>query len=111
MITNVRVFAPPIAACGGGGNPWKSAAELVFERLRRRFPTLRFEFFEYFSQEFFQFPDMLAGLQTGTLETPVIMAGDEIIPSGGKISERNIREFLETRMAVYSSVREKAEGK
>ncbi len=92
----VRVFAPPVAACGGGGNPWAIAAESVFERLRPRFPGVTFEFFEYFSPEFFEAPKVVEGLQAGTLQPPIVMVGEEILPSRGKISERAIREFLET---------------
>lgn len=93
----VRVFAPPVAACGGGENPWAIAAESVFKRLRLRFPGVTFEFLEYFSPEFFEATNVVKGLQAGTLQPPIVVVGDEILPSRGKISEQAIRGFLETR--------------
>lgn len=93
----VRVFAAPAAGCAGGMT-WKTAAEGIFRRLADRFGSqAAFEFIELFSQEFFQFPHVMARLQEGSAQTPIIAVDDEIIQCGGKISERTIREALEAR--------------
>lgn len=93
----VRVFAAP-AAGYSGGKTWKDAAELIFQRLAYRFGgQVRFEFVELFSAEFFQFPQVMARLQEGSAQPPIITVDAEIIQCGGKISERTIREVLEAR--------------
>jgi len=91
----VRVFAPPASTCAGG-KTWKDAAELIFRRLTDRFGSqVLFEFIELFSPEFFKFPDVMTRLQEGSAQVPIIAVNGEIVQSGGKISERAIREGLE----------------
>lgn len=94
----VRVFAPPPASGCAVGKTWKDAAEVIFRRLADRFGIqVAFEFIELFSPEFFQFPQVMARLQEGSAQVPIIAVDGEIVQSGGKISERAIREVLEAR--------------
>jgi hypothetical protein len=94
----VRVFASPPAQGCAEGKTWKSAAEVIFRRLADRFGgQVTFEFIQLFSPEFFRFPQVVARLQEGSAQVPITTVDDEIIQSGGKISERAIRQVLEAR--------------
>jgi disulfide oxidoreductase YuzD len=94
----VRVFAPPPAPGCAEGKTWESAAEVIFRRLAGRFGSqVAFEFIQLFSPEFFRFTQVIARLQDGSAQVPIITVDDEIVQSGGKISERSIREDLEAR--------------
>ncbi len=93
----VRVFAPPISGCAGG-KTWENAADVIFQRLAGRFGSqVAFEFIQLFSPGFFQFSQVMARVQDGSAHVPIITVDDEIVQSGGKISERTIREALEAR--------------
>ncbi len=94
----VRVFAPPPASGCAGGKTWESAAEAIFQRIAGRFGgQVAFEFIQLFSPGFFQFPQVMARVQDGSAQAPIITVDDEIVQSGGKISERTIRDALEAR--------------
>ena len=94
----VRVFAPPPVSGCAEGKTWENAADVIFRRLAGRFGSqVAFEFIQLFSPEFFQFPRVLAGLQDGSAQVPIITVDDDVVQSGGKISERSIREVLEAR--------------
>ena len=94
----VRVFAPPPASGCASGKTWESAAEAIFRRIADRFgDQVAFEFIQLFSPGFFQFPQVMARVQDGSAQVPIITVDDEIIQSGGKISERTIRDALEAR--------------
>jgi len=94
----VRVFASPPAQGCAEGKTWESAAEVIFRRLADRFGgQVSFEFIQLFSPEFFRFPQVVARLQEGSAQVPITTVDNEIIQSGGKISERAIRQVLEAR--------------
>lgn len=74
----VKVFAPPLSECAGE-NTWENAAHGMEARMRSRFGTIvRFQTVHLFSPEFFDHPEVM-----------------QLVQSGGKLSERTIRQALE----------------
>lgn len=53
---------------------------------------------EIFSPESFSYTEIIDGIQNEKLQTPVVMIDDEIVQSGGKLSERNLKEEIERRL-------------
>lgn len=91
----VRVVAPP-AAPNACGNTWEHAVQLVESRISARYPgAVTFEFVPLFSKAFFDMPRVVQALGDGKAQMPVILVGDRIIQSGGKISESKIRAEIE----------------
>jgi len=91
----VRIVAPP-AAPNACGHTWENAAKLIESRITARYPgKVTFEFVPLFSKAFFDMPRVVQALGDGTAQMPVILVGDRIIQSGGKISESKIRAEIE----------------
>ncbi len=93
----VRVFAAPAAenACG---STWENATRLLGERIRNRYgERVRFDFVPLFGGEFFRHPAVMKALRDGSASPPIVTIEDEIVQSGGKLSERLIRQELESR--------------
>lgn len=91
----VRVIAPP-AAPNACGDTWEHAVQLIETRISARYPgTVTFEFVPLFSKAFFDMPLVVQALGDGTAQMPVILVGDRIIQSSGKISESKIRAEIE----------------
>jgi hypothetical protein len=93
----VRVFAAPAAenACE---NTWENATRTMAEKIRHRYgEKVRFAFVPLFSGEFFSHPAVMQALQDGSASPPIIMIENEIVQSGGKLSERLIRQEIEGR--------------
>ncbi len=92
----VRVFAAPMAACGSGGT-WASVVAAMGDRIARRFgDAVTVEFVELFSQRSFDFPAVLARVESGA-GLPVVTIGDAVISEGGKLSEPVICRALAER--------------
>ncbi len=90
----VRIVAPPTPsnACG---NTWENAARLIESRVVARYPgRVAFEFVPLFSKAFFDMPLVVQALGDGSAQMPVILVGDRIIQSGGKISESKIGQAV-----------------
>ena len=82
----VRVFAAPDASCGHGPT-WSSATAFMAIRLRRRFgDRVVVEHVEIFTARSFEFPDVLAAIQGGSL-LPIVVVDGRIVSEGGKLPE------------------------
>ncbi len=93
----VRVFAAPMAACGGSGETWESAAVALGKRLQRRFGQIvSVEFVELFSPRSFEFPAVLARVEAGA-RLPLVTIGEDVISEGGKLSEPAVARALVER--------------
>ena len=91
----VRIFALPMDACDPS-KTWQSAAWMIARRLRERYGgTVETEFVEIFSPESFEYPDILSLLEKGDDVPPYVTVNGTLVQSGGKLSERRIREQLE----------------
>ena len=96
----IRIVAPP-AAPNACGHTWENAAQLVASRITIRYPgKVTFEFVPLFSKAFFDLPFVVQALGDGTAQLPVILVGDRIIQSGGKISESKIRAEIERELRI-----------
>ncbi len=90
----VRFFAPPIAACAPEKS-WRHAAGLLAQRLSAVYgDAVKCEFVELFSAESFHYPDVLKMLEQGS-QPPFVTVNGRLIQSGGKLSERLLKEDLE----------------
>lgn len=90
----VRIFAPPLGECAGK-NTWENAARRLESRLRTRLAVdLRLEVIHLFSREFFAHPQVMDLVQSGKGDLPIVVLNGTVIQSGGKLSERTIRESL-----------------
>ncbi|MCA1753508.1 MAG: hypothetical protein LC641_02180 [Spirochaeta sp.] len=90
----VTVFAPPALDCAGS-NTWESAVLAFEHRFAKRYGNkVHFTKADLFSPEFFQNPAVMEAVQNGGT-APIIAFNGRVIQSGGKLSERVIREELE----------------
>ena len=95
----VRVFAPPLSECAGE-NTWENAVKALAERLKPRLgDAVRFETVHLFSREFFEHPEVTALVQSGEANPPIVTLDGEVVQTGGKLSERKIREAAEAVLA------------
>ncbi|MEX1275091.1 MAG: hypothetical protein WEB62_11585 [Bacteroidota bacterium] len=91
----VRIFALPMDACDPA-KTWRSAAEMIARRLREKYGrSIETEFVEIFTPESFEHPDILSLLEKGDDVPPYVTVNGALVQSGGKLSERRIREQLE----------------
>ena len=91
----IRIFALPMAACDPN-KTWKAAADMIARRLKERYgDAVQTEFIELFSPESFNYPEILALMQNEQASPPFVTLNGNLIQSGGKLSERVIREALE----------------
>lgn len=96
---NVRVFAAPDASCGHGMT-WSAASALIGERLRRRFDErVIVEHIEVFSPRSFEFPEVMAAIESGS-QLPVVIVGDRIVSQGSKLSDRIIGQAVEALLTA-----------
>ncbi len=94
----VRIFAVPMGACDPG-KTWKAAADMVARRLRERYgDAVRVEFVEIFSPASFVYQDILERVGRGE-QAPFVTVNDELIQTGGKLSEPAIRRKLNELLA------------
>lgn len=92
----VKIFAPPLDQCAGN-NTWQSAASMVGMKLQKRYGNhVETEIIELFSPESFHHPEIMELVQKGEHQPPFITVNDKLVHSGGKISERAIRESIDT---------------
>jgi hypothetical protein len=96
---HVRVVAAPDASCGHGMT-WSAASALIGERLKRRFgDRVQVEYIEVFSARCFEFPEVMAAIEAGD-QLPIVLAGDEIVSRGGKLSDRIIGQAIEALLTT-----------
>jgi len=94
--TVIRVFAAPMQGCDGGGNPWAEAARGLEQRFRTRYgERLRVEFVELFSPEFFAHGEIMGLIRDGDAAPPVVTVNDRVVQTGGKLSDRIIKDELD----------------
>ena len=92
----VKIFAPPLGDCAGN-NTWQSAASMIGKKLQKRYGDhVETEFIELFSPESFHYPDIMELVRKGEHQPPFTTVNDKLVHSGGKISERAIREGIDT---------------
>lgn len=90
----ITVFAPPATECAGA-NTWENAVLAFEHRFSKRYGNrVTFATSHLFSTEFFQNPAVTNAVQQGA-QAPIITLNGQVIQSGGKLSERRIREELE----------------
>ena len=90
----VRFFALPIVACVPEKS-WRHAAGFLSQRLNATFgDSVQCEFVELFSPESFQYANVLELLEQGS-QPPFVTVNGRLIQSGGKLSERLIKEELD----------------
>jgi disulfide oxidoreductase YuzD len=95
MAVQVRIFAFPMEGCDES-KTWKAASRALIERLKSRYGnSVQTEFIEIFSPESFDYPEILEMIKTEQATPPIVTVEGEIVQSGGKISERIIRESLD----------------
>jgi disulfide oxidoreductase YuzD len=91
----IRIFAFPMEGCDES-KTWKAVSRALIERLKARYGNrVRTEFIEIFSPESFNYPEILEMIKTEQATPPIVTVEGEIVQSGGKISERVIRESLD----------------
>lgn len=92
---DIRIFVMPIGACSYEKS-WQYAVDLISKKLEKRLgDVFELKLIEIFSPESFSYKEILEGIQQEKLQTPVVMINGKIIQSGGKLSERLIRTFIE----------------
>ena len=94
----VNIFVQPTAYCDPSKS-WNAAMMLIEKRIVDKTNMHpQFTLIELFSPESFSFPQVYELLQQNKAETPIIMVNDTVVQTGGKLSERIIREGIENEM-------------
>lgn len=89
----------PVGACSYEKS-WQYAVEMISKKMKERLGNIfDIKLIEIFSPESFSFKEILEGIQNEKLQTPVITLNGNIIQSGGKLSERNLRMEIKKLMA------------
>jgi len=79
---------------------------LVSKKLKDRLgDVFEIKLIEIFSPESFSYKEIIEGIQNEKLQTPVVMIDDEIVQSGGKLSERNLKEEIERRLSGFAQTK------
>lgn len=92
---DIKIFVMPVGACSYEKS-WQYAVDLISKKLKERLGNVfEMKLIEIFSPESFSYKEIMEGIQQEKLKTPVITFNGNLIQSGGKLSERNIREELE----------------
>lgn len=92
---DIKIFVMPVGACSYEKS-WQYAVDLISKKLKERLGNVfEMKLIEIFSPESFSYKEIMEGIQQEKLKTPVITVNGNLIQSGGKLSERNIREELE----------------
>ena len=96
---DIKIFVMPVGACSYEKS-WQYAVEMISKKLKERLGyVFDMKLIEIFSPESFSFKEILEGIQNEKLQTPVITVNGNIIQSGGKLSERNLRMEIKKLMA------------
>ncbi|MDD5464674.1 MAG: hypothetical protein PHP62_06005 [Candidatus Moranbacteria bacterium] len=96
---DIKIFVMPVGACSYEKS-WQYAVDLISKKLKERLGNIfDIKLIEIFSPESFSFKEILEGIQNEKLQTPVITVNGNIIQSGGKLSERNLRMEIKKLMA------------
>ncbi|MDZ7763750.1 MAG: hypothetical protein U5K00_04900 [Melioribacteraceae bacterium] len=91
----IEIFGMPIAGCAED-KTWRAASEMVFKKLKEKFDSqIDTKYIELYSPESFQYEKINKLLENDSQKPPYIFINDEMFDSGGKISERIIREEIE----------------
>lgn len=91
----IKIFVMPVGACSYEKS-WQYAVDLVSKKLKDRLGNVfDMKLIEIFSPESFSYKEIIEGIQNEKFQTPVVTLNGKIIQTGGKLSERNIREELE----------------
>ncbi len=87
----------PVGACSYEKS-WQYAVDLISKKLNNRLGKIfDMKLIEIFSPKSFLFKEIIIGIQQEKLQTPVVTLNDKIIQSGGKLSDRIIREEIEKK--------------
>ena len=91
----IEIFGMPIAGCAEN-KTWRAASEMVFKKLKDKFGSnIVTKYVELYSPESFQYDKINILLESNSHNPPFIFINDEMYDSGGKISERKMREEIE----------------
>ncbi|MBI2487637.1 MAG: hypothetical protein HYW01_11965 [Deltaproteobacteria bacterium] len=94
-IVKVHIFAFPIEGCDES-KTWRAASEMIARRLGARYgDRVQTEFIEIFSPEAFNYPEILELIEKEQALPPIVTVEGKVIHSGGKLSERIIRNELD----------------
>jgi len=94
VMTTVHIFGLPIAACDPN-KTWKAAADPIGRRLQVKYgEQVTVEYIELYSPESIKFESVMNLLKQGK-SPPFVTVNGKLIQSGGKLSERSIRQELE----------------
>lgn len=95
---DIKIFVMPVGACSYEKS-WQYAVDMISKKLKERLgDNFEIKLIEIFSPESFSYKEIIEGIQQEKLQTPVVTIDGKIIQSGGKLSERKIREELEQRL-------------
>lgn len=84
----VTIIAVPVACKDGVKNSWREVADWAAGQLKARFGEMvEVRYYNLFDADC---PSILPSAQL-----PLVLANDEVISSGGKISVPSIRKYLE----------------
>jgi len=92
----------PTGACSYEKS-WQYAVDLISKKLKERLgDAFDMKLIEIFSPESFSYKEILEGIQNEKFHIPVITLNGNIIQSGGKLSERNLR--MEVKKLIAETI-------
>ena len=95
---DIKIFVMPVGECSYEKS-WQFAVDLVSKKLRDRLgDVFEMKLIEMFSPESFSYKEIMGGIKKEKSQTPIVTINGKIIQSGGKLSERVIRTFIEKEL-------------
>lgn len=92
---DIKVLVMPVGACTYEKS-LQYAVDLISRKLKDRLgDVFTMKLIEVFSAESFEYGDVLKQIEEEKIQTPVVMLNDRVIQSGGKLSERLIKQGIE----------------
>ncbi|MHB1686420.1 MAG: hypothetical protein ACYCVH_03470 [Ignavibacteriaceae bacterium] len=92
---DIKIFVMPVGACSYEKS-WQYAVDIISKKLKDRFGDIfGINLIEIFSPKSFSYKEIMEGIRNEKLQSPVVTINGNIIQSGGKLSEREIRMEIE----------------
>lgn len=94
---DIKIFVMPAGTCSYEKS-WQYAVDMISKKLKDRVgDAFDMKLIEIFSSESFSYEEIIEGIQQEKYQTPVVLINEGIIQSGGKLSERKLKEEIERR--------------
>lgn len=94
----VEVFTIPQAACDASKANWQQTAQMVSQHLKIKFgEAVKVQHIEFMSSEWFQHDKAQKLLESGKINFPFVLVGEELACAEKKINISKINRVIQTK--------------